>query len=51
MRAMAILEIEPWECTFLHVKIARDVQERVERYLAFFGALNSPTWSSARSCV
>jgi len=27
------------ECTFLPVKIARDVQERVERYRAFCGAL------------
>jgi hypothetical protein len=37
------------ECASLRVKIARDVQERVERYRAFCGAPNSPTWLSARS--
>jgi hypothetical protein len=50
MGAMAILKFEPSnECTFLRVKIARDVQERVERYRAFRAQLNSPIWSSARS--
>ena len=40
MNAMPILKFEPAkECTFLRVKIARDVQERVERYRAFCGAL------------
>ena len=40
MNAMAILKFEPSkECTFLRVKIARDVQERVVRYRAFCGAL------------
>ena len=37
---MAILKFEPpKERAFLRVKIARDVQERVERYRAFCGAL------------
>ena len=37
---MAILRFEPpKERAFLRVKIARDVQERVERYRAFCGAL------------
>ncbi len=37
---MAILEFEPPnEITFLRVKIARDMQERVERCRAFCGAL------------
>jgi hypothetical protein len=36
---MAILKFEPpKERAFLRVKIARDVQERVERYRAFCGA-------------
>jgi len=40
MNAMAILNFEPSkERTFLRVKIARDVQERLERYRAFCGAL------------
>ena len=37
---MAILKFEPpKERAFLHVRIVRDVQERVERYRAFCGAL------------
>ena len=37
---MAILKFEPSnECTLLRVKIARDMQERVERCRAFRGAL------------
>jgi hypothetical protein len=40
MSAIAILKFEPSkECTFLCVKIARDVHERVERYRAFCGDL------------
>ena len=40
MNATAILNFEPSkERTFLRVKIARDVHERVERYRAFCGAL------------
>lgn len=39
MNAMAILKFEPSKaCTFLRVKIARDVHERVGRYRAFCGA-------------
>jgi hypothetical protein len=39
MSAMAILKFEPSnECTFLCIKIAHDVHERVERYRAFCGA-------------
>ena len=38
--ARAVLKFEPSnECTFLRVKIARDMQERVERCRAFRGAL------------
>ena len=37
---MAILKFEPpKERAFLRVKIARDVQQRVERYRSFCGAL------------
>ena len=37
---MAVLKFEPSnECTFLRVKIACDMQERVERCRAFRGAL------------
>ena len=40
MNATAILNFEPSkERTFLRVKIVRDVQERMERYRAFCGAL------------
>ena len=40
MYAMAVLKFEPSnECIFLCVKIARDVQERVERCRAFCRAL------------
>ena len=40
MNAMAILNFEPSkERTFLRVKIACDVHERMERYRAFCGAL------------
>ena len=41
MNAMTILKFEPAkECTFLRIKIARDVQERMERYRVFCGGVD-----------
>ena len=38
---MKILKFEPAkECTFLRINIARDVQERMERYRVFCGGLD-----------
>ena len=40
MKAMTILKFEPAkECNFLRVKIARDMQERMERYRVFCDGL------------
>ena len=40
MSVIAVVKFEPSnECTFLRVKIASDMQERVERCPAFCGAL------------